>query len=170
MGGRENFVSKLDDLFRLGAYNHGNEPSHHIAYLYDQADAAWKTQEHVYQIMTQQYGSGPGGLMGNDDSGQISAWFLFSSIGFYPVTPGTPTYWIGSPLFDKAVLHLPSGKDFTVVAKGACEGQHFISSATLNGKPLNRCWLNHSEIEAGGELVFEMSPNPVDRWPQGAGR
>ncbi len=102
MGGRENFVSKLDDLFRLGAYNHGNEPSHHIAYLYDQADAAWKTQEHVYQIMTQQYGSGPGGLMGNDDSGQISAWFLFSSIGFYPVTPGTPTYWIGSPLFDKA--------------------------------------------------------------------
>lgn len=170
MGGRGNFVSKLDDLFRLGAYNHGNEPSHHIAYLYDQADAAWKTQEHVYQIMTQQYGNGPGGLMGNDDSGQISAWFLFSSIGFYPVTPGTPIYWIGSPFFDKAVLHVPSGKNFTVVAKGAGEGKHFISSATLNGKSLNRCWLNHSEIEAGGELVFEMSSNPVDRWPQGAGR
>ena len=165
IGGREAFISKLDELFRRKLYDHGNEPSHHIAYMYDYAGAAWKTQLHVRDVMDQQYSDTTTGLAGNDDAGQMSAWYCFSALGFYPVTPGTTKYQIGTPLFDEATIHLPSGKQFRIRAAGAAVGKRYIRSATLNGVPLNRYWIDHSEILAGGELVFEMSADPNPEWP-----
>ncbi|ADW68791.1 GH92 family glycosyl hydrolase [Granulicella tundricola] len=166
VGGNEAFIRKLDALFAGNYYDHGNEPSHHIAYLYDNAGAAWKTQQHVRSIMESQYSDAPAGLAGNDDSGQMSAWYVMSALGFYPVTPGVPVYQIGSPLFDDATIHLPSGKLFQIHAAGASSGRQYIQSATLNGTPLNRSWIKHSEVVAGGNLVFEMSSHPNPDWPR----
>jgi len=167
LGGRDAFVAKLDGLFAGNYYDHGNEPSHHIAYLYDNAGAAWKTQQHVRNIMDTLYIDAPNGLAGNDDAGQMSAWYVMSALGFYSVTPGTPKYEIGTPLFDDAVIHLPNGKQFHIRAVGAGAGKKYIRKATLNGKPLESYWLTQSEIIAGGELVFEMSSVPVPAWPKG---
>jgi predicted alpha-1,2-mannosidase len=165
VGGRQAFVSKLDALFAGGYYDHGNEPSHHIAYLYDYAGAAWKTQEHVRALLESQYADNPSGLAGNDDCGQMSAWYVMSALGFYSVSPGTPAYQIGTPLFDDATIRLDSGKRFHIRANGASSGKQYIRSVTLNGVPLNRYWLYHSEIIAGGELVFQMSSHPSKEWP-----
>ena len=165
VGGREAFIAKLDALFAGGYYDHGNEPSHNIAYLYDNAEVAWKTQQHVREVMDKQYADTAGGLAGNDDAGQMSAWFVMSALGFYPVTPGTPVYEIGTPLFDDAVIHLDGGKQFHIRAVGASAGKQYIRSVTLNGVPLNRYWIKHSEIAAGGELLFEMSQMPSTDWP-----
>jgi predicted alpha-1,2-mannosidase len=166
VGGREAFIAKLDELFARGLYNHGNEPSHHIAYLYDNAGAAWKTQEHVRNIMDTQYSDGTGGLAGNDDAGQMSAWFVMSALGFYAVNPGTPEYEIGVPKYDDATIRLDNGKQFRIRAAGTSSGKRYIHSATLNGVPLHRFWLKHSEIVGGGELVFEMSAEPNKAWPE----
>ena len=166
VGGREKFIGKLDALFGSGYYDHGNEPSHHIAYLYDYAGAAWKTQQHVRDVMDKQYADTPGGLAGNDDTGQMSAWYCLSALGFYPVTPGTTRYQIGTPLFDDATIRLESGKSFRVRAPGAAAGKKYIQSATLNGKRLDRYWITHEEIMAGGDLVFQMSDEPSMEWPQ----
>ena len=160
VGGRDAFVSKLDELFARGLYNHGNEPSHHIAYLYDYAGAAWKTQEHVREIMETQNPDGSGGLAGNDDAGQMSAWYVMSALGFYAVNPGTPVYQIGVPKFDKATIKLENGKQFIVRAVGTSSGKPYIRSAVLNGKPLRRYWIRHDEIMNGGVLEFEMSAKP----------
>lgn len=165
VGGREAFIGKLDALFAGGYYDQGNEPSHHIAYLYDNAGAAWKTQQHVRSVMDTQYADTPDGLAGNDDSGQMSAWFVMSALGFYAVAPGTPVYEIGTPLFDDAVILLNSGKQLHIRAIGASAGKQYIRSVTLNGAPLNRYWIRHSEISAGGELVFQMSSEPNPGWP-----
>jgi predicted alpha-1,2-mannosidase len=165
VGGREAFIAKLDQLFAQGMYNHGNEPSHHIAYLYDNAGSAWKTQEHVRELMETQYSDGAGGLAGNDDAGQMSAWFVMSALGFYAVDPGTPVYEIGVPFYDEATIRLDNGKLFRIRAIGTSSGKRYIHSATLNGKPLHRYWLKHSEITGGGELVFEMSTEPNKSWP-----
>ena len=162
--GNAAFVARLDELFRRNLYNQGNEPSHHIAYLYDYAGAAPKTQEHVHDILTSNYADGPGGLPGNDDAGQISAWYIFSSLGFYPVTPGIPAYAIGTPHFAHATISLPNGKKFEIVAHNLSPQNFYIRSATLNGVPLNRFWLRHSEIVRGGKLVFEMSSQPNPSW------
>ena len=165
VGGRQAFIAKLDALFAGGYYDHGNEPSHHIAYLYDNAGAAWKTQQHVRDVMEKQYADTPDGLAGNDDAGQMSAWFVMSALGFYPVTPGTPVYEIGTPLFDDLVIRLDNGKRLHIRATGASEGKQYIRSVTLNGVPLKRYWIKHSEIEAGGEFLFEMSSKPDPAWP-----
>ena len=165
VGGSGAFVAKLDALFAGGFYEQGNEPSHQIAYLYDYVSAAWKTQMHVRNVMDTQYSDKPDGLPGNDDCGQISAWYVFSALGFYPVTPGIPEYQIGSPLVDRATIHLPDGKTFVIEAKGASEGKQYIRSVTLNGKPLNRTWITHPEIVAGGKITFEMSSKPDIDWP-----
>jgi len=165
VGGRDAFIGKLDTLFAKGFYDHGNEPSHHIAYLYDNAGAAWKTQQHVREVMQKQYSDTPAGLAGNDDAGQMSAWYVMSALGFYPVTPGSSRYEIGTPLFDDATICLDSGKEFRIRAMGASAGKQYIRSATLNGVPLNRYWIAHVEILAGGELVFEMSSEPNPEWP-----
>jgi predicted alpha-1,2-mannosidase len=165
LGGKKSFINKLDSVFAGGYYDHGNEPSHHLAYLYDNAGAAWKTQQHVRDILDHQYADTPEGLAGNDDCGQMSAWYVMSALGFYNVSPGRPVYEIGTPLFDEATLLLDSGKKFHIRAEGASAGRSYIRSATLNGVPLKRSWLTHSEIVSGGELNFVMSAHPVESWP-----
>jgi predicted alpha-1,2-mannosidase len=166
LGGPSAFIAKLDGLFASNYYDHGNEPSHHIAYLYDNAGAAWKTQQHVRTVLDALYADTPSGLPGNDDCGQMSAWYVMSALGFYSVSPGTPIYQIGTPLFDAAVVDLPSGKHFRIIADGASSGKQYIVSATLNGVPLNRYWITHSEIVSGGELIFKMASHPNPNWPQ----
>jgi predicted alpha-1,2-mannosidase len=160
LGGPEAFVKKLDGVFASGAYDQGNEPSHHIAYLYDDAGAPAKTQFHVHDIMTRLYLNTTGGLIGNDDAGQMSAWYVISALGFYPVTPGTPRYSIGTPHFDEMTVHTGSGKTLHIVARGAEAGKFYVRSVRLNGRVLDRTYLLHSEVTGGGELVFEMSDHP----------
>lgn len=164
MGGRESFVTRLDSLFDGGLYWHGNEPNHHIAYLYDYAGAPWKTQERVSRIRAEEYDAGPGGLSGNDDAGQMSAWYVFSALGLYPVAPGMPYYAIGTPLFPEASIRVGGGKRFTIRAEGVSKESPYIQSAQLNGEPLERAWLSHEEIVAGGTLVFQMGPTPNQAW------
>ncbi len=165
-GGNAPFAAKLDELFAKNYYDHGNEPSHAITYLYDYAGQAWKTQEHVADISGKWYQDRPDGLAGNDDAGQMSAWYVLSALGFYPVTPGIPAYEIGTPLVPSATLHLAGGKTFRMRADGVSSTNKYIQSATLNGKPLERFWLRHSEIVSGGELVFRMGPLPNKAWPR----
>ena len=181
LGGDDKLAAKLDAVFDtkvdpkefadvedisglIGYYAHGNEPSHHIGYLYDYAGMPWKTQERLKQIMDSQYAPTPDGLSGNDDLGQMSAWFVFTALGFYPVAPGSNEYVIGRPFLDKATLHLPNGKQFTIVADGLSDTNRYIGSVTLNGKPLIRSYLRHEEIVAGGELHFVMQATPNKIW------
>jgi predicted alpha-1,2-mannosidase len=159
--GRASFVEKLDGLFKGGYYDQGNEPSHHIAYLYDDAGEPWKTQQHVHEIMSTQYRDGPAGLSGNDDAGQMSAWYVMSALGFYAVTPGVPRYSIGTPRFDDVRIEVAPGRFLHVHAAGAEAGRFYIRSIRLNGIRLNRFYLSHSELTGGGELEFEMSATPV---------
>jgi predicted alpha-1,2-mannosidase len=159
--GPDAFVKKLDGLFAQGLYDHGNEPSHHIAYLYDDAGAPWKTQSHVHQIMNSLYKNSNDGLIGNDDAGQMSAWYVMSALGFYSVTPGTPRYSIGTPHFDDVTVRPGGGKALHIVARGAEEGKFYIRSVRLNGVLLHRNYLLHSEVIGGGELIFEMSDTPM---------
>jgi predicted alpha-1,2-mannosidase len=181
MGGDAKFVAKLDALFDarvdashfknveditglIGWYAHGNEPSHHIAYLYDYAGAPWKTQQRLKQIMDSQYAPRPDGLSGNDDLGQMSAWYVFSALGFYPVTPASDEYAIGRPFVSRAVLHLGGGRRFTVSASPLDDAHPYVGGVTLNGKPLERTYLHHAEIVAGGELHFSMQSQPDLHW------
>jgi len=161
VGGRKAFVARLDELFARKLYDHGNEPSHHIAYLYDDAGAAWKTQQRVHEIVATRYKDAPDGLPGNDDAGQMSAWYVFSALGFYPVTPGTARYSIGTPRFDAVTVRLGEGRTLRILAPGAEAGRFYVKSVRLNGRVLDRTYLLHSEIAAGGELVFEMSDQPA---------
>jgi predicted alpha-1,2-mannosidase len=163
--GRQAFVEKLDAIFQGVYYDRGNEPSHHIAYLYDYAGEAWKTQAHVHEIMESEYHDRPAGLAGNDDAGQVSASYVFSALGFYPVSPETPRYEIGTPRFEDATIALPTGRHFHIHANGVREGKFFIHGATLNGVPLARNWITHSEIAVGGDLVFDMSSAADSKWP-----
>jgi predicted alpha-1,2-mannosidase len=180
MGGREKFVEKLDLFFTEGSKNggtnfgenpyywHGNEPSHHVVYLYDFAGEPWKTQKWVREIMERAYGTTPDGLCGNDDAGQMSAWYIFSAMGFYPVCPGDSSYEIGSPIFDEVVIHLDSkyypGRQFVIKAHNVSAENMYIQSATLNGEPLNQPWITHEMIVNGGTLTFYMGPEPNLDW------
>jgi predicted alpha-1,2-mannosidase len=181
MGGNKRFVAKLDTLFDskvdpksfaavedisglIGYYAHGNEPSHHIGYLYVYAGQPWRTQERLKQIVTSQYQPVPGGLSGNDDLGQMSAWLIFTSLGFYPVTPGSGEYVIGRPFVDRAVLHLPNGKTFSIVADNLSDANGYVGSVRLNGQPLTRAFIRHEEIMKGGELRFVMQARPNRSW------
>lgn len=183
MGGNERFCEHLDSLFTMylpdeyfaetedvtregliGCYVHGNEPSHHVAYMYNQAGKPWKTQVRVHQIVNTMYLNKPDGLCGNDDCGQMSAWYIFSSLGFYPVCPGSGEYSIGSPSVNEAKIRLAEGKQLVVKANKLSEKNIYIQSAKLNGKPLNKTSINHNEIAGGGELVFEMGSRPNKRW------
>jgi len=163
-------VSKLDyshaeDIAGLiGQYIHGNEPSHHVAYLYDFAGAPWRTQERLKQIVESQYRPAPDGLSGNDDLGQMSSWLVFTALGIYPVTPASNQYAIGRPFVDRAVLHLPDGKAFTVVTENLSDANAYVGTVTLNGKPLARSYITDAEIRAGGELRFTMQAKPNRTW------
>ncbi|WP_430387917.1 GH92 family glycosyl hydrolase [Dyella sp. 20L07] len=185
MGGDNAFVTKLDSVFDakvdparfahveditglIGWYAHGNEPSHHLAYLYDYAGAPWQTQKRLKQIMDSQYAARPDGLAGNDDLGQMSAWYVFTALGFYPVTPASDEYAIGRPFVERALLHLPNGKTFTVSAAPLDDAHPYVGAVTLNGKALDRVFLRHGEILAGGELHFSMQAEPNRSWGQQA--
>ncbi len=164
MGGKEKFIQKLDTLFEQRYYWHGNEPGHQTAYLYAYAGAPWKTQQRVRDIIQEEYSATPGGLSGNEDAGQMSAWLVFSMMGFYPVTPGIPCYVIGSPVFDQVTLNLKGGKTFLVRAHNTSSENRYIQAALLNGELLNRSYLRHEEIMEGGELLLEMGPEPNEQW------
>jgi predicted alpha-1,2-mannosidase len=181
-GGADKLLARLDAVFDakvdpsifehmeditglIGWYAHGNEPSHHVAYLYSYAGQPWRAQSRLKQIMDTQYADRPDGLAGNDDLGQMSAWYVFTALGFYPVAPGSAEYIIGRPFLPKAVLNLPNGKTFRITTEGMGKGHEYVGSVTLNGKPLNRTFLRHAEILAGGELHFTLQAAPNKAWP-----
>lgn len=171
MGGPEKFAAKLDENFTGGHYRHDNEPGHHYTYLFDYVGRAWRTQELVRETMRTKYQNSPDGLSGNDDCGQMSAWYIFSAMGFYPVTPGSDVYALGSPIFDKATIKLrgPYRKGpFTVIAKNQAPENIYVQSATLDGRRLRTPFIKHSDIANGSTLVFVMGPRPNKSW--GAGK
>lgn len=164
----EKYFEQSEDVTRVGAianYVHGNEPSHHVPYLYNYAGQSWKTQERVHQIMNTMYKSAPDGLSGNDDCGQMSAWYVFSALGFYPVTPGSNEYVIGSPCVPHARISLENGKTFEVVAENLSVSSIYIRDAFLNGSRIDRAFVTHEEIMKGGKLRFVMSDTPNKEWP-----
>jgi predicted alpha-1,2-mannosidase len=193
MGGDAAFEAKLDALFNspstlpadappdisglVGQYAHGNEPSHHVAYLYAYCGAAWKTQAMVRRLLTEMYQAAPDGIIGNDDCGQMSAWFVLSALGLYPVDPVSATYVLGSPLFDRAEMRVGNDKRLIVAARGNAPDRPYVQRVTWNGRPWTRSWIAHADLVRGGRLVFEMgaAPNrdfghaPEDRPPAARG-
>lgn len=160
MGGPEALNRFLDEHFRGGHNKHDNEPSHHYPYLYDFGGQPWKTQAKVREIATTLYANRPDGLDGDDDCGQMSAWYIFSALGFYPVNPASGEFMVGSPLYGRIELRLPSGRRFRVVARHAAAANLYIQSARLNGEPLRAPLIHWSDIVNGGELEFDMGPRP----------
>lgn len=169
MGGKERFINRLDTFFEGDYYWHGNEPGHHIAYLFAYAGEPWKTQKWVHDIINREYFTTPDGLSGNDDAGQMSSWLVFSMVGFYPVCPGMPYYVIGSPSFEESVITLENGKKFTIEAKGASDKNIYIQSATLNGQPYDKSYILHKDIMNGGTLSFVMGDTPNKEWASSTG-
>ena len=163
MGGRDNYNAKLDEHFKGGHNVHGNEPSHHYGYLYDYSGQPWKTQVKVREIAAAEYANLPSGIDGDDDCGQMSAWYLFTALGFYPVNPASGDYMIGSPLFTKMTLRLANGNHFTVAAENNSAKNVYIQSAMLNGKPLTIPLIRYDDIVAGASLKLVMGPAP-SRW------
>ncbi|MDC8026844.1 GH92 family glycosyl hydrolase [Elizabethkingia anophelis] len=179
MGGKQKFTSKMDKLFSMhlpdeffanteditregiiGGYVHGNEPAHHVAYFYNWSGQPWKTQKQVRHILEMQYKSTPDGLGGNDDTGQMSAWYILSSLGFYPVAPGSEDYAIGSPAVNNAVLTLENGKNFEIEAVNQSPQNVYVQKILLNGKEIKNFTLKHSDIMNGGKIVFYMNNKP----------
>jgi len=184
MGGKETFEAKLDEVFtmpptfddsyygftiheiremqiaNMGNYAHGNQPIQHMIYLYNHANAPYKAQEKVRDVLTKLYSSAPDGYCGDEDNGQTSAWYVFSSLGFYPVTPGVNEYVIGSPLFKKATLNLENGNKFVISADNNSKENIYIESASLNGKPWENNFIRFEDVKKGGQLEFDMSALP----------
>lgn len=179
-GGAARFTQKLDSLFTyapdaadelpifstgmIGQYAHGNEPSHHVIYLYNAVGQPWKTQEYAAKVMHEFYQNTPAGLCGNEDCGQMSAWYVMSAMGFYPVDPVGGKYEIGSPLFTRSVIHLSGNKQFTVLAPAASRENIYIQSVKLNGKPYNESFITHEQIMNGDVFEFEMGSKPGKVW------
>jgi len=176
VGGKEQFEKKLDTMFSLnplpedklpifstgmiGQYAQGNEPSHHVGYLYNYVNKPWKTQKVIREILDTEYKNTPNGLCGNEDCGQMSSWYIFSSLGFYPVNPAQGVYSFGSPLFDSAIINLDNGKKFIMEAFNNSAKNKYIQSINLNGKEINRNYITHNEIIQGGKLVFTIGKLP----------
>ncbi len=184
MGGREQFVAKLDSIFEvppvfdysyygiviheiremqimnMGNYAHGNQPIQHMIYLYNYAGEPWKTQMHVREVMDKLYNYTPDGYCGDEDNGQTSAWYVFSALGFYPVTPGTDQYVFGSPLFDRVTLTFEDGKRFVIDAPGNSSSNVYVNSINLNGRSFDLNYITHYELQRGGKLTFNMSGEP----------
>jgi len=177
MGGEKRFVTYIDSLFSydlpdkyfaeteditkdgiIGNYVHGNEPSHQVAYLYDWTSQPWKTQDKIRMILKKMYKNTPDGLGGNDDTGQMSAWYIFSALGFYPVAPGSDQYAIGSPAVGHAVINLENGKTFTIIVKNQSDKNVYVQKLLLNGKTLNGYFISQADIMNGGEMTFVMGP------------
>lgn len=188
MGGEKSFVSKLDEVFEMppdfdasyygftiheiremqivnmGNYAHGNQPIQHMIYLYNYAGAPYKTQARIREVLTNLYEPTPDGYCGDEDNGQTSAWYVFSALGFYPVTPGVDQYVIGSPLFDQAKIHLQNGNTFVVEAKNNSKWNYYIQSSTLNEKSYDNAFINSETIQKGGKLIFELGDQPNKDW------
>lgn len=160
MGGEDAFIARLDSMFSEKRYWHGNEPCHQVAWMYDYTSQPWKTQKAVREILRSEYRNSPGGLSGNDDAGQMSAWYIFASMGLYPVCPGSGEYALGSPVFERVTLNLENGRKFTVETQG--DGL-YVQQIRLNGRRLRRSFLRHSKIMRGGHLVFLMGKVPPYR-------
>ena len=144
----------------IGQYAHGNEPSHHIAHLYNYVGQPWRTQEVVDQVLRTLYAARPDGLSGNEDCGQMSAWYILNSLGFYQVCPGRPVYSIGRPLFDRAVLHLGNGQDLVITVRDNSPENKYVQKVLLNGKELSTPFFEHQDIADGAELEFVMGATP----------
>lgn len=180
-GSNEIFTKRLEQLFTesseitgknvsadisglIGQYAHGNEPSHHIAYMFNHAGQPWRTQYWVRHILDTQYNTTPNGLSGNEDCGQMSAWYVFSSMGLYPMNPASAEYEIGSPIFQKSTINLEKGKTFVIEAENVSDKNFYIQSATLNGVEFNKTAISHQELLKGGILHFVMGPQPNKNW------
>ncbi|RLD84750.1 MAG: glycoside hydrolase family 92 protein [Bacteroidetes bacterium] len=182
-GNNNDFTAKLDAFFEMssiisppkyvgvvgtiGQYVQGNQPSHHVAYLYNFAGQPWKTQDRARQVTVQMYNAGPGGLCGNEDMGSLSSWYLLSAMGIYPVSPGDAIYSIGSPIFEEVTLQLENDKSFAIKTEDNSKENKYIQSATLNSKDFNRTYISHKEIINGGTLVFKMGSKPNKEWGTG---
>jgi predicted alpha-1,2-mannosidase len=180
LGGEKAFLEKLDSLFTvkgdmgkeasaditglIGQYAHGNEPSHHITYLYAYAGQPWKTASKVRYILDNLYSDKPDGLSGNEDVGQMSAWYVFSALGFYPVNPVNGAYVFGSPAINEARIKVRDGKTFSIKATNNSHENIYIQSITLNGKPYTKTYLTYTDLMQGGELVIEMGSQPSTTW------
>lgn len=179
-GGKERFTQKLDSMFTyepesneelpifstgmIGQYAHGNEPSHHVIYLYNKVEQPWETQKYVAQVLHELYQNNPAGICGNEDCGQMSAWYVFSAMGFYPVDPVGGQYEIGTPLFTEIKMHLNNNKTFTILAPAASRENIYIQSVKLNGKPYDKSYITHEQIMNGDTLEFEMGNKPGPVW------
>jgi len=184
MGGKKIFESRLDQLFReelgrskyallakfpdfsgiVGQFSMGNEPSFHIPYLYNLTDSPWKTQKRIRMLLNTWFKDNIFGIPGDEDGGGMSAFVVFSAMGFYPMTPGIPMYCIGSPLFSEITIHLDNGRTFMVSAPGCSEKNKYIQHASLNGKELNTPWFSHEDLMKGGVLELRMGPYPNREW------
>jgi predicted alpha-1,2-mannosidase len=176
MGGRDKFIARLDEFFagksnaqtlrrgKIGKYRHDNEPSHHVAYLYCYAGQPWKTQELVRKICKNAYRNAPDGLCGDDDCGQMSAWYVFSTLGFYPLNPVQGTYILGMPAFSRSAIKLPNGKTITITARGLKSGNQYVEKVLLNGKIHPRIYITHDELLSGGSLEFVLASKPGPDW------
>jgi predicted alpha-1,2-mannosidase len=188
MGGDAAFIQQLDNVFEMppdfddsyygitiheiremqivnmGNYAHGNQPIQHMIYLYNFAKIPFKTQKKIREVLTRLYTPTPDGYCGDEDNGQTSAWYIFSSLGFYPVTPGTDQYVIGSPLFDKVIMTLENGETFTINAKNNSAGNCYIQSTSLNGKNYGRNYIRFEDIRSGGTFTFSMDEEPNENW------
>ena len=176
VGSKERFAEKLDSMFTyvpksdeelpifstgmIGQYAHGNEPSHHVIYLYNKVGQPWKTQKYVAQVLHDLYLNAPDGICGNEDCGQMSAWFVFSAMGFYPVDPISGQYEIGSPLFPEVKMHVGNGKTFTVLAPEVSAENIYIQSVKLNGQPYDKSYITYQDIINGSTLKFVMGKKP----------
>lgn len=182
MGGEKLFREKLDKFFTtndlpgevngnasgfIGQYAHGNEPSHHIAYLYDYAGQPWKTQMYVAKILNELYNNSKSGYSGNEDCGQMSAWYIFSSMGFYPVNPASGVYMLGSPILKEATLNTGNGKQFQVTTINTALKNIYIQSVKLNGKAYDKTFITQADLVKGGKLEFVMGSKPNYKWGTG---
>lgn len=179
-GGKDRFTEKLDSMFTyipagnvdlplfstgmIGQYAHGNEPSHHVIYLYNKVRQPWKTQKYAAQVMHDLYFNAPAGLCGNEDCGQMSAWYVFSAMGFYPVNPVSGQYEIGTPLFPEMRMNLNNGKTFTILAPAVSRDNIYILSVKVNGQPYDKSYITHEQIMNGATVEFEMGPEPGKIW------
>ena len=180
VGGEAKFAQRLDSMFTytgkpghelpifstgmIGQYAHGNEPGHHVIYLYNQVGQPWNVAKYARKVMDEFYTNTPSGLCGNEDLGQMSAWYVFSAMGMYPVNPVSGVYEIGTPLFEKLIINLDNGKTFTVIAPGVSKENKYVKSVKLNGEPLNRSYIKHEDIMSGATLEFEMTSQDGINW------
>lgn len=180
VGGTERFAQKLDSMFTynpsadedlpifstgmIGQYAHGNEPSHHVIYLFNAVGQPWKTQKYAAEVMHELYKNTPAGLCGNEDCGQMSAWYVFSAMGFYPVDPVSGRYEIGTPMYPEMKMHLDNGKIFTVLAPAVSKENIYIQSVKLDGKPYDKSYITHEQIMNGSVFEFEMGNKPGAVW------